>query len=149
MSSKDLVVVTGDGSCSGNPGPGGWATHVEFEDGSTVVISGQEPYETTNNRMEMMAIIKGLEEVEALDPDVQIRVESDSSYLVRSMANGWRRAKNLDLWDQLDALDKSLEINWTYIPRNSTNAAIECDTMAKQATQRARGSARSKKGSAR
>lgn len=135
---KKSTVVTGDGSCSGNPGPGGWAAHVEFANGTLSKSSGSEPYETTNNRMEMLAIIKGLEDAKALAPDNPIRVESDSAYLVRSMANGWRRSKNLDLWDRLDDLNKSLDIIWTAIPRNSTPAHIECDTLAKQATEEAK-----------
>ncbi len=145
--SKELIVLTADGSCSGNPGPGGWAAHIAFYGGTEIKLSGQEPYETTNNRMEMLAVIKGLEEIEAFAPDVQVRVESDSAYLIRSMANGWKRSKNLDMWERLDNLNKSLEIDWTYIPRNSTDAHVECDTMAKQATQRARGFARGRKGS--
>ncbi len=134
------TVVTADGSCSGNPGPGGWAAHIEFVNGSVIRVTGSEPNTTTNNRMEMLAVIRGLEEAKSIEPKTPIRVDSDSSYLIHSMDRfDWDRGKNLDLWSQLDELNEDLNIRWHHIPRNSTEAHNECDALAKDATARARG----------
>ena len=133
------TVVTADGSCSGNPGPGGWAAHIKFVDGAIIRVTGNEPGTTTNNRMEMLAVIRGLEEAQSIEPKNPIRVDSDSSYLIHSMESGWARGKNLDLWSQLDELNKDLTIHWHFIPRNSTEAHVECDTLAKEATARSKG----------
>ena len=86
-----------DGSCSGNPGPGGWAAVIEH-DGEKTRLSGGER-STTNNRMEIMAAIKGLE---AAPPGATAVIHSDSEYLVKTMTKGWKRNVNRDLWEQLD-----------------------------------------------
>ena len=86
-----------DGSCSGNPGPGGWAAVIEH-DGEKSRLSGGER-STTNNRMEIMAAIKGLE---AAPPGATAVIHSDSEYLVKTMTKGWKRNVNRDLWEQLD-----------------------------------------------
>jgi cyclic pyranopterin phosphate synthase len=105
-----IVDIYTDGSCLNNPGPGGWAAIVILEDGPRR-LSGGEP-QTTNNRMELMAAIKGLEAVSA---DTAVTVHSDSQYLVNTMTKSWKRNVNQDLWEQLDRLSAGREIAWSWV----------------------------------
>ncbi len=120
-----------DGSCSGNPGPGGWAAVIEHE-GETTRLSGGER-STTNNRMEITAAIKGLE---AAPPGATAVVHSDSEYLVKTMTKGWKRNVNRDLWEQLDlaAAKRIVDFRWVRghagHPQNE-----EADRLAVQAMQ--------------
>ena len=81
-----------DGACSGNPGPGGWCAILQWR-GHERVVSGGEP-NTTNNRMELIAIIEGLR---ALKEPCRVTVSTDSQYVIGVMAKGWKRKANLDL----------------------------------------------------
>ncbi len=108
---KTVTIYT-DGACSGNPGPGGWAAILRY--GRAVrELSGGE-HETTNNRMELMAVIAGLE---ALKERCAVELWSDSQYVVNALNNGWLRdwkrrgwkrrdgeLKNPELWQRLDEL---------------------------------------------
>lgn len=112
-----------DGACSGNPGPGGWGT-VLISGKHRKELSGGEA-ETTNNRMEMMAVIRGME---ALKRTSKVDIYTDSTYVMKGITewmgnwkkNGWRTAarkpvKNVDLWQRLDeALDRH-EVNWNWV----------------------------------
>ncbi|MBL16568.1 MAG: ribonuclease HI [SAR202 cluster bacterium] len=109
MQSNDIIIHT-DGACKGNPGPGGWGTVIE-QNGNQQKLSGSEP-QTTNNRMEMTAVIKGLE---AVDPLVKVLISSDSTYVINTMTKGWKRKANHDLWDQLDRLVKNRDISWLWV----------------------------------
>ncbi|MGD0901237.1 MAG: ribonuclease HI, partial [Thermoguttaceae bacterium] len=117
-----------DGACSGNPGPGGWAFLLRHgASGKELSLSGGER-ETTNNRMEMMAVIRGLE---ALRRATRVEVLSDSVYVGKGFsewlpkwkANGWRRRegsqlkpiKNEDLWRRLDALLGRHQVRFTHV----------------------------------
>ena len=101
-----MINIYTDGACQGNPGPGGWAAIVE-EDGGSRELSGRES-KTTNNRMEVMAAIKGLEGT----PDgSSVTLHSDSRYLVNTMTKEWKRNVNVDLWDRLDALVASRNVS--------------------------------------
>lgn len=133
---KDYTQVTGDGSCSGNPGPGGWAARIDAIDGKIYRVSGGESTETTNNRMELKAIIEGLRKANEVCPNDDIIVYSDSQYVVNSMKNSWKRKKNTDLWDELDEVT-SKRVSWRYVPRNSTPEHKECDKLAKLETRKA------------
>lgn len=127
-----MIHLYTDGGCSGNPGPGGWAflmrhapTGKELED------SGGEP-ETTNNRMELTAVVKGLE---ALKRPSDVELFTDSVYVGKGMsewmpkwkANGWRRregkkwaeVKNVDLWQQLDAQLAQHTVKYTRVAGHS------------------------------
>lgn len=112
------VLLFTDGACSGNPGPGGWAFILKHPaSGKVKEVSGYER-ETTNNRMELMAVIEGLKALSR--PDVLVEVLTDSEYVRKGMLewmagwkkNGWKRKekgktvplKNDDLWKQLDEL---------------------------------------------
>lgn len=106
---KEVVIYT-DGACSGNPGPGGWCAILTYK-GNEKVVSGYYP-DTTNNRMEMMAVICGLKQ---LKEQCSVKVYSDSSYIVDSISlgrldswikNNWKLSskepvKNADLWKAL------------------------------------------------
>ena len=138
----DAVEIYTDGACRGNPGAGGWAallrrgTH-EKE------INGAEPH-TTNNRMELTAVIRALE---ALHRPVAVRVYTDSEYVRRGVtewlaswkARGWRTAdkkpvKNQDLWERLDGLITPHRIEWHWVPGHSGVEGNErVDRLANQA----------------
>jgi len=109
MQSNEIVIHT-DGACKGNPGPGGWGTVIE-QNGNQQKLSGSEP-QTTNNRMEMTAVIKGLE---AVEPSSKVLISSDSTYVINTMTKGWKRKANHDLWDQLDSLVKGRDVSWRWV----------------------------------
>tara|TARA_B100001146_G_scaffold211053_1_gene209368 strand:+ start:813 stop:1214 length:402 start_codon:yes stop_codon:yes gene_type:complete len=109
MRSNGIVIHT-DGACKGNPGPGGWGAVIE-QNGGQVKLSGSEP-QTTNNRMEMTAVIKGLE---AVDASANVLISSDSTYVINTMTKGWKRKANQDLWDQLDRLVQSRNVSWRWV----------------------------------
>ena len=119
----DAVALFTDGSCLGNPGPGGWAALLRWK-GNEREIAGSEPM-TTNNRMELTAAIRG---IEALKRASRVRVHTDSRYLRdgitkwihRWKQNGWRTSdkkpvKNDDLWKQLDAAMTSHDVRWDWV----------------------------------
>ena len=119
-----MIDIYTDGACRGNPGPGGWAALLRTGEHERE-ISGAEPH-TTNNRMELTAVIRALE---ALKRPVQARVYTDSEYVRRGItewlaawkARGWRTAarkpvKNQDLWQRLDELSARHRIDWHWVP---------------------------------
>ncbi|MEL6470764.1 MAG: ribonuclease HI [Cyanobacteria bacterium J06623_4] len=142
-----------DGACSGNPGPGGWGTRIEFDDGQVHELGGRDT-DTTNNRMEMQAAIAALEFVKtaeaadlAGDP---ILLHTDSEYLkngITKWIKGWKRkgwktsagkpVLNKDLWQQLDSLTQSLQadklkVDWRYVRGHAGNPGNErCDEIAR------------------
>jgi len=109
MQNNDIVIHT-DGACKGNPGQGGWGAVIE-QNGDQIRLSGGEP-QTTNNRMEMTAVIKGLE---AVDRSAKVLISSDSTYVVNTMTKGWKRKANHDLWERLDALVQSRDVSWRWV----------------------------------
>jgi ribonuclease HI len=139
MSTVDIYT---DGACRGNPGPGGWAA-ILMSGGSERELSGAETA-TTNNRMELLAVIHALG---ALKRSVRARVYTDSQYVRLGMtewlagwkARGWRTAdrkpvKNQDLWERLDQLAASHEIEWHWVKGHSGNPGNErCDALANAA----------------
>jgi ribonuclease HI len=119
-----VIEIYTDGACRGNPGPGGWAALLRRGEHEKE-ISGAEPL-TTNNRMELTAVIRALE---ALKRPVRASVYTDSEYVRRGIrdwlpdwkARGWRTAdrkplKNLDLWQRLDELAAGHKIEWHWVP---------------------------------
>jgi ribonuclease HI len=120
----DAVEIYTDGACRGNPGPGGWAALLSLK-GREKEISGAERL-TTNNRMELTAVIRALE---TLKRPVTVKVYTDSEYVRRGItewlpgwkARGWRTAdkkpvKNQDLWEALDAVAARHSIEWHWVP---------------------------------
>lgn len=106
-----------DGSCSDNPGPGGWAAIVLSDNNEPLRLSGHDP-KTTNNRMELTAAIKGLE---AAPPGSEVTLFSDSEYLVKTMTRNWKRNVNQDLWDRLDSLSGSRQVAWKWVRGHAGN----------------------------
>lgn len=122
-SAEDAVELFTDGACLGNPGPGGWAVLLRYK-GSEKELAGGEPA-TTNNRMELKAVIEGLK---ALNRPCKVIVATDSQYVQKGMSEwlaGWKRknwrtadkkpVKNADLWQELDALTAGHDIVWTWV----------------------------------
>ena len=111
MGANSIVKIYTDGSCLGNPGPGGWGALVLKTTGDVLRLSGGEP-STTNNRMELMAAIQGLE---ATTAGSSVALYSDSCYLVNTMTRNWKRRVNHDLWERLDSLVGQREVNWHWV----------------------------------
>jgi ribonuclease HI len=141
------VEIAVDGSCLGNPGPGGWACVLRYRESERVLQGGVS--QATNNRMEMLAAIEGLR---ALKRPCKVRVFTDSEYLLRGMtqflerwrSNGWRSASgngvaNQDLWEQLAELANYHRVTWIHVGGHSGHADQErCDRLAAQAAREAR-----------
>ncbi len=115
---KHVEIFT-DGACSGNPGPGGWGTILRWN-GHEKELSGGE-IETTNNRMELMAVIRGLE---ALSRRCHVDLYTDSQYVQKGVTEwmaGWKkkgwpdRIKNQDLWKELDELLKKHDVRMHWV----------------------------------
>ncbi len=138
----DVIVVT-DGACSGNPGPGGWASILQCEGGHEMVVSGNE-VNTTNNRMELIAVINGLKE---LRYPCNVVILTDSAYVANMANGGWIRrwgekgwstasnkpVKNRDLWETLAALMKVHTVKFEKVHGHSGHMLNErADAIAKQ-----------------
>ena len=115
------VDIHTDGACRGNPGQGGWAAILKDSNGTKRVLSGQDE-RTTNNRMEVLAAIKGLE---ATPQGSDVTIHSDSQYLIRTMTGDWQRNANMDLWEQLDQLCASREVDWEWVKAHAGNSENE------------------------
>jgi ribonuclease HI len=144
MPTKPQVILYTDGACKGNPGPGGWAFVLQHPiSGKTREHFGSEP-NTTNNRMELLAVIEGLK---ILTKPSQVEIVSDSKYVLQGLEdwmakwkkNGWRRkegnswkpVKNVDLWQELDKLATLHELTFQYVPGHSGHPFNErCDELA-------------------
>ncbi len=123
MQNEKIEIYT-DGSCIGNPGPGGWGV-IAFIDGKKIALSGGEK-DTTNNRMEMMGIIGALELLHKTFPKEElpkkeIILYSDSNLLIQTLNLGWKKKANTDLWAQIDALRAWLNIKWTWVKAHAQN----------------------------
>lgn len=118
-----IVEIYTDGACSGNPGPGGWGAILRFNGHEKELSGGDE--ETTNNRMEMMAVIKALE---ALTRTSDVHIYTDSKYVMQGItewlegwkAKGWKTAskkpvKNQDLWQEIDSLIQAHNVQFTWV----------------------------------
>jgi len=125
---KDTIKIYTDGSCLGNPGPGGWAAIILDEDYKTegvahIEISGSHK-DTTNNRMEMKAIIEALKYIRKNSKDIQnrkINIYSDSNLIIQTLNKGWKKKANTDLWAEMDKERAWLDITWTWVKAHSTN----------------------------
>ena len=119
---KQVIIYT-DGACLGNPGPGGWGAIVQYNS-SEKIVKGAER-DTTNNRMELMAAIKGLQ---SLTECCQVTLYTDSVYVQKGAMewlSGWKKknwitaakqpVKNVDLWLQIDELIAKHKIDWQWV----------------------------------
>ena len=127
MDNKKTVEIFTDGGCRGNPGPGGWGTLLRYGKNEKELY-GYEA-ETTNNRMELMAAIKGLE---VLDQPCNVVLTTDSQYVRQGISQwmdnwkkrGWKTAakkpvKNKDLWQRLDEATQQHKIDWKWVKGHS------------------------------
>jgi len=144
------VLLFADGACSGNPGPGGWAYILRHAASGKEKSASGAQRETTNNRMEMTAVIRGLE---ALKRPTLVELVTDSEYVGKGLTEwlpkwkrtGWRRRekgklveiKNDDLWRRLDALLRRHSVRFTHVRGHSGHPENErCDAMATAAYQK-------------
>jgi len=123
MSTNETIDLFTDGACRGNPGPGGWGVLLRWRDHEKELKGGER--DTTNNRMEMMAAIKGLESVKR---PARIRIYTDSTYLrdgITKWIHGWKKrgwktadkkpVKNIDLWQRLEAALEPHQVDWHWV----------------------------------
>ena len=127
---KTVTLYT-DGACSGNPGPGGWGAILEYM-GHEKELSGGES-STTNNRMELTAVIEGLS---ALKESCTVELYSDSKYVIDGLQKGWiksdkKPALNPDLWEKLLTLTRRHEMHYHWVKGHAENPKNNrCDELA-------------------
>ena len=120
---KNSVIIYTDGACRGNPGPGGWGVSLRYSGHQKDMHGGER--NTTNNRMELMAAITGLE---ALKRPCKVKLHTDSKYVLDGITkwiNGWKKrgwktagkqpVKNIELWQRLDAATDRHDITWIWV----------------------------------
>lgn len=146
MNQLTFIEMYTDGACSGNPGAGGYGTILKYKDIEKELSGGF--FHTTNNRMELIAVIKGLE---ALNQPCRITLYSDSQYLINALKKGWikkwkannwflskdKPVKNSDLWKRLLSLAEKHEITWVWIKGHGVNVYNKrCDKLAVEASRK-------------
>jgi ribonuclease HI len=114
------VILYTDGGCSPNPGEGSIGIYMKFEDGVVKTISNYFPF-TTNNQMELMAFIVSLDYLTLLGKSFEIDYYSDSQYLINTLINGWKRNKNIILWNIIDKLIVKHKVNFNKVKAHSDN----------------------------
>jgi ribonuclease HI len=141
IDTKESVKIFTDGACSGNPGPGGWGVILRWREQERELYGGEK--NTTNNRMEAIAVIKGLK---ALKKSSIVTVYTDSTYVQKGMTQwleGWKiknyKVKggglrtNHDLWRELDTLNQKHKINWQWVKGHAGHPENErADALARQ-----------------
>ena len=147
---SDIVSIYTDGACKGNPGPGGWGALL-VAGGRERELSGGEPH-TTNNRMELLAVIRALE---ALTRRCEIDLYTDSQYVkngIETWIHGWKRngwktadrkpVKNEDLWRELDTRAKAHAIRWHWVRGHNDHPGNErADALANRGVDAIRSAA--------
>lgn len=144
MRYTEIIIYT-DGGCSGNPGPGGWA-YTLSADGVYEKEASGAALDTTNNRMELQAVIEALQAAQELNAE-RITLYTDSQYVKNGITdwiqkwrvNGWRTAnkkpvKNQEYWRKLDALASHLPVSWHWVKGHAGIAGNErCDALVQEA----------------
>jgi len=141
--SIESVEIYTDGACSGNPGPGGWGAVLRWRGKEKEIAGGDKS--TTNNRMELTAVIRALE---SLNRDVPVEVWSDSTYVIKGITEwihgwkkrGWKRkggeVLNVELWKQLDELSHRYQIKWHWVKGHAGHPLNErADRLAVEQTE--------------
>ena len=136
------ITIYTDGACSGNPGPGGWGAVLMYNEHKKE-IGGAEP-QTTNNRMELMAVIKALE---SLKNECEVDLYSDSAYVINAFNNGWiynwqkngwktkdkEPVKNQELWEMLYEYTQKHKVKWIKVKGHADNEYNNrCDKIARE-----------------
>ena len=131
-SNKNINIYT-EGACAGNPGPGGWGVYID-NNGEIIELSGNES-ETTNNRMELQAIIEALSYFSDISKinlftDSKYVIDGANSWMVNWKKNGWQTAqkkpvKNKDLWIKLDTLIQTHKLTWNWVKGHDGNFGNE------------------------
>lgn len=139
----EKVVIYTDGACSGNPGPGGWGTILMYKDAKKEISGGS--VETTNNIMELTAVIEGLKK---LKYPCEVEIYSDSAYVVNAFNQGWiynwvkknwktadgKPVKNKEIWQELYNLTKTHKVTFIKVKGHADNEYNNrCDELAKNA----------------
>lgn len=138
------VEIYADGACKGNPGPGGWGAWLSYGGKEKEMCGGE--LLTTNNRMELLAVIRALE---ALNRSCEVRVHTDSQYVQKGISEwihgwkkrGWKTAdkqpvKNDDLWRQLDALAQQHHVEWVWVKGHAGDVGNErADALANRGVE--------------
>ena len=142
---KQVTIYT-DGACSGNPGPGGWGAILKYRDIERELSGGEA--QTTNNRMELTAVIEGLK---ALKEPCTVELYSDSKYVIDALEKGWawgwrkkgwiksdkKKALNPDLWEQLLMLTMKHDMHYHWVKGHADNPYNNrCDALAVQAREK-------------
>ncbi|NEN74773.1 ribonuclease HI [Pelistega sp. NLN82] len=139
--STEFIDIWTDGACKGNPGPGGWGAVLQYGPHTKEIYGGEK--ETTNNRMEMMAVIEALK---LLKRPCKIRLHIDSQYVKKGITEwienwkkkGWKTAdkkpvKNQELWQALDILRQQHDITWIWVKGHAGDVGNErADALANQ-----------------
>lgn len=141
----DKIIVYTDGACSGNPGPGGWGAVLMFKNHKKEISGGKK--DTTNNVMEITAVIEGLSLIKYPCP-YEVEVYSDSAYVVNTFEKGWLEnwkknnwinsskepVKNRKLWEKLDELVRKFNVKFNKVKGHSDNEYNNrCDELARNA----------------
>ena len=142
---KKVIIYT-DGACSGNPGPGGWGAILKYKDTEKEISGGEKM--TTNNRMELTAVISALE---LLKESCEVELYSDSKYVIDALSQGWaeswrkkgwkradkKPALNPDLWEKLLDLVSAHEMTYHWVKGHSENEYNNrCDALAVEAREK-------------
>ena len=130
MEGRETIHLYTDGAASGNPGPGGWGAVLCCGNLRKEMSGGFSL--TTNNRMELLAVIKGLEAIRWQGAEVE--VWSDSQYVVNTSTQGWKRKKNGDLWERYDVLARNFSLKFHWLKGHAGHPENErCDRLAVEA----------------
>jgi len=144
MADLKQVEIYTDGACKGNPGPGGWGAWIKWDVHEKAIFGGE--LNTTNNRMEMTAVIRALE---ALKQSCEATIYTDSVYVQKGMTewlDGWKKrnwktaskqaVKNDDLWRSLDALASKHQLKWVWVKGHAGHEGNEmADRLANQGVE--------------
>jgi len=127
-----MIEIYTDGACKGNPGKGAWAAII-IQEGNKTRLSGSRE-NTTNNQMELTAVIRALE---TLEPGQTATVFSDSQYVINSITRNWKRNVNLELWRRLDLITKDLTLTWKWVKGHSGHPLNEeADQLANEEVEK-------------